>query len=270
MDTTDNSISTQEESTILCVKCNTDKPSTDFFPKRIYKDGIRGVCILCHKAYFSQYRADVRNNIREKRVVSEKRCQRCMIVFDVTNFHVCRESLDGFSGICKSCASKKVVARRAAYNSESREKQIVNEKHCSKCDTTFGVEMFWRDNGSFDGLDCWCKICRVTQKRNARHAGSQHSIVKKKRRRARKLCSPVVDFTAEQWEIVKLAFAYRCYYCGKKPKKLTQDHIIPLYENGNHSMENIVPACHSCNARKGNRKASIPVQMMLKLSVDKS
>ena len=69
------------------------------------------------------------------------------------------------------------------------------------------------------------------------------------KRRARKLgCEN--NLTAGQWNIIKAAYGYRCAYCGKKPKLLTKDHIIPLSKGGGHTANNIVPACRSCNSRK--------------------
>jgi 5-methylcytosine-specific restriction endonuclease McrA len=41
-----------------------------------------------------------------------------------------------------------------------------------------------------------------------------------------------------------------CAYCGEV-KPLTQDHVQPLARGGGHTIENVVPACVSCNAKKG-------------------
>jgi 5-methylcytosine-specific restriction endonuclease McrA len=45
-----------------------------------------------------------------------------------------------------------------------------------------------------------------------------------------------------------------CQYCADsfKPKELTFDHVIPRSKGGETSWENIVAACRSCNARKGD------------------
>lgn len=56
--------------------------------------------------------------------------------------------------------------------------------------------------------------------------------------------------TAAQWETIKRAFCFRCAYCGRKPKVLTQDHVIPLGRGGLHTAENVVPACGRCNSKK--------------------
>jgi len=46
---------------------------------------------------------------------------------------------------------------------------------------------------------------------------------------------------------------YTCQYCGKHPPRLTVDHIIPRHLGGEHSWQNLVTACPSCNLRKGGR-----------------
>ena len=69
-------------------------------------------------------------------------------------------------------------------------------------------------------------------------------------RRAKQTNSGGDGITLEQWEQLKADYCYLCAYCGKK-KKLTLDHIIPIYKGGKHEIENSVPACNSCNTSKG-------------------
>ena len=85
-------------------------------------------------------------------------------------------------------------------------------------------------------------------------------------RRARKANAPINDFTAAQWREMQAAYDHRCVYCGKRAKgHLTQDHILALSQGGSHTLSNIVPACRSCNSRKGTRPPPIPVQPLLLL-----
>ncbi|MFC1940793.1 HNH endonuclease [Chloroflexota bacterium] len=46
---------------------------------------------------------------------------------------------------------------------------------------------------------------------------------------------------------------YTCQYCGKETRQLTLDHVIPRYRGGEHTWENVVSACVSCNRRKAGR-----------------
>jgi 5-methylcytosine-specific restriction endonuclease McrA len=51
---------------------------------------------------------------------------------------------------------------------------------------------------------------------------------------------------------------YRCQYCGRaavelRPREaLTRDHLVPLSRGGTNHWSNVVTACSTCNARKGN------------------
>lgn len=46
---------------------------------------------------------------------------------------------------------------------------------------------------------------------------------------------------------------YTCQYCGTRTSDLTIDHIIPRSRGGDHSWENLVSACRTCNHRKGGK-----------------
>ena len=46
---------------------------------------------------------------------------------------------------------------------------------------------------------------------------------------------------------------YTCQYCGKKPRDLTLDHVIPRRQHGAHTWENVVAACNGCNLHKAGR-----------------
>jgi 5-methylcytosine-specific restriction endonuclease McrA len=56
--------------------------------------------------------------------------------------------------------------------------------------------------------------------------------------------------TAAQWEDIQKKQGHRCWYCNRKPAKLTQDHVVPLASGGGHVAANIVAACAPCNSSK--------------------
>lgn len=54
---------------------------------------------------------------------------------------------------------------------------------------------------------------------------------------------------------IKAAWNHRCAYCNGVPiddASLTADHVIPKSKGGEDLTRNIVPACASCNGRKGS------------------
>jgi 5-methylcytosine-specific restriction endonuclease McrA len=65
------------------------------------------------------------------------------------------------------------------------------------------------------------------------------------------------NFSFEEWLQILDRFEHCCAYCHRSDVKLTMDHVVPVSCGGEHIAENIVPACKSCNSKKGNRPVSI-------------
>jgi 5-methylcytosine-specific restriction endonuclease McrA len=83
---------------------------------------------------------------------------------------------------------------------------------------------------------------------NAAHPDERRVYIN--RARAKRKTAPTRPFTPADWAAHCALFAYRCVYCFRLARPLTQDHLEPLVRGGTHSLDNIVPACRSCNARK--------------------
>jgi uncharacterized protein YdaU (DUF1376 family) len=56
--------------------------------------------------------------------------------------------------------------------------------------------------------------------------------------------------TAMEWEAMKAYHGMRCVRCGCDGE-IVKDHILPIYQGGSDSIENIQPLCRKCNASKG-------------------
>jgi len=56
-------------------------------------------------------------------------------------------------------------------------------------------------------------------------------------------------FTSREWTELVRGHGGRCAYCGEIAK-LEPDHRVALSRGGSNRIENILPACHRCNARK--------------------
>lgn len=79
-------------------------------------------------------------------------------------------------------------------------------------------------------------------------------VLQHQRRAAREKSLPYT-LTRQEWEQIKERFGNHCAYCGEHFDHLTQDHVIPLSRGGAYTAENIVPACRSCNSKKGDMTA---------------
>jgi 5-methylcytosine-specific restriction endonuclease McrA len=71
------------------------------------------------------------------------------------------------------------------------------------------------------------------------------------RKRKRRMDRVDHDLSPEQWDALKDAWA-GCAYCGATDTPLQRDCVLALSRGGRYTLDNIAPACRSCNASKGN------------------
>ncbi|WP_380048548.1 HNH endonuclease [Kribbella deserti] len=71
------------------------------------------------------------------------------------------------------------------------------------------------------------------------------------RRRKRRLDGVEHDLTEPQWVAMQQAWD-GCAYCGNPDEALQRDCVLPISRGGRYTLENVVPACRSCNTSKCN------------------
>jgi 5-methylcytosine-specific restriction endonuclease McrA len=63
--------------------------------------------------------------------------------------------------------------------------------------------------------------------------------------------------SGEQWRVLSAEViardGARCQYCGTSKGRMACDHVTPLLQGGSSSRDNLVCACHTCNAGKSGR-----------------
>jgi 5-methylcytosine-specific restriction endonuclease McrA len=57
------------------------------------------------------------------------------------------------------------------------------------------------------------------------------------------------SFTGPEWRDLQERWGHVCAYCGEAGP-LEADHRVPLARGGTNYIDNILPACRSCNGRK--------------------
>ncbi|AKC03077.1 endonuclease VII [Gordonia phage Gsput1] len=144
---------------------------------------------------------------------------------------------------------------------------------CTRCGQTKPRDEFHRSSASADGLLARCKACRaeVHQQRapkvreyrrrhrsehgeRLRTESAQYFRVNKHkqweseyRRRCRLYGLPIVIVSFTRGEVVS-KYGNACVECGSPEWEL--DHDVPVAAGGPHTIENVRPRCHPCNARK--------------------
>ena len=200
-----------------------------------------------------------------------KTCYRCKQSLDISYFHSDVSRVDGLNPKCKLCTletSKDYYMRHAAQvvkrsiewarknkakkNASTRRWRAANPEAARQA-----VARWVQENPEKD------KASRRNWLRNhPEWVAARQAIARARRKGAQQTEHPL---TATEWLYIKAAYNHRCVYCDRKLQRLTQDHIIPVSKGGRHTIENVVPACASCNSRKGVKEPLVPVQPMLAL-----
>jgi 5-methylcytosine-specific restriction endonuclease McrA len=71
------------------------------------------------------------------------------------------------------------------------------------------------------------------------------------RKRKRRMNRVEHDLSEEHWTALKVAWG-GCAYCGATNRPLQRDCVLALSRGGRYTLDNIAPACGSCNASKCN------------------
>ncbi|WP_350352388.1 HNH endonuclease signature motif containing protein [Microbacterium sp. A8/3-1] len=75
------------------------------------------------------------------------------------------------------------------------------------------------------------------------------------KRRQRRLDKVTNDLTPSQWADIVAAWG-GCAYCGVQDDRLQRDCVMPISRGGRYTVDNVVPACASCNASKSNSEVT--------------
>lgn len=75
------------------------------------------------------------------------------------------------------------------------------------------------------------------------------------RRRKRRMISVEHDLSSGQWTALKKAWG-GCAYCGAVDQPLHRDCVLAISRGGRYTLDNIVPACSSCNTSKCNQEVT--------------
>jgi len=75
------------------------------------------------------------------------------------------------------------------------------------------------------------------------------------RKRKRRMDRVEHDLSDEQWVALQETWG-GCAYCGVTDTPLQRDCVLPISRGGRYTIDNVVPACRSCNASKCNAEVT--------------
>jgi 5-methylcytosine-specific restriction endonuclease McrA len=85
----------------------------------------------------------------------------------------------------------------------------------------------------------------VSRSRSARYA----------RKRKKRMGKVEHDLTDAQWTALQAAWK-GCAYCGVVGAALQRDCVLAISRGGRYTLDNVVPACRSCNTSKCNEEVT--------------
>ncbi|MFD3953351.1 HNH endonuclease [Streptomyces albidoflavus] len=195
-----------------------------------------------------KYRMRFNKAMREKGVPA-KACGSCFVVKGHGAFHTHSGKRDGRVSRCRACTSD--AARRWYEENRERVAEIGRRYREEYRERRAEVNHRWYATNRE-------RAAETRRRWNAENPDLRAEY--DRRRRAAKAAATVTPFTPADlradWEEHDL---YGCYYCGGPAEPLHVDHFYPLHPAdedaapGPHAVDNLVPACETCNTSKGNR-----------------
>lgn len=164
------------------------------------------------------------------------------------------------------CATEKFRRTRAAY--EASEEGSANRARWSQSEKYRRAVQRRRESGlarescrKFDTSPHGRKkraeyarsaAARASWRRYMNSPKGRATTARNNNRRRMLLLALPATLSATEWLRICEAWGFRCAYCGNGNVKLSRDHVWPLAAGGSDEVENVVPACRSCNSRKSD------------------
>ena len=82
-------------------------------------------------------------------------------------------------------------------------------------------------------------------------AGNGTRRARAAKKRKRRMDRADNDLSHDQWAALKAAWR-GCAYCGESTSPMQRDCVLALSRGGRYTLDNVVPACGSCNSSKCN------------------
>lgn len=223
------------------------------------------MCKTCRKAYALKLRErNRRAHVQGHLPFGQARCARCSELKSIAEFAAETGSTSGHFAWCKACVRAHDANRKKAA------KIVPLRATCCRCRVDKPSAEFTRSSYRPNGLCSACRACTRADNRRKYHEGDKEARARQIRARqdpeagrvyarrsnARRRASRSVPYTNEQWRDRLEEYGHRCAYCGRHESecgKLAIEHMLPLSRGGVDEIENVVPACKSCNSRKHAR-----------------
>lgn len=147
----------------------------------------------------------------------------------------------GFDLSCKSCQYE----RKKVWGRTPRGKELTKatdkRKYERSRERRIAYTVAWQRQNRDKHRKSTKRYYEENKVKWSAYSGNRRSMTKTK------------SFTKEEFDTLVETFNGCCAYCLETHAQLVPDHFIPLSKGGSNEIENIVPACASCNGSKHNK-----------------
>lgn len=182
-----------------------------------------------------------------------KKCNKCKTYLDEALFNKSIKYSDGLYIYCKICIKKYRNEKKEHINLLRKIKYAQNaDKICLK-----NREKYKENSNKIKEYNrkWYASHKEYFSKKNKKYSiENKEYIYLKNRKRNKKIVGN--NIPQDQINILLSQHEDKCFYCKIEVKagyNLHLDHKIPLSKDGNHTIENLVPSCKTCNLQKGTQ-----------------
>ncbi len=186
-----------------------------------------------------------------------KTCSYCHKEKTTNEFNRWCRSNDGLQPWCRACQKTErelhkshYAKRHAQYYQEHKSELNKAGREWAKAnpEKRKAIQLKSRINN----LERYREIARAQYRKH--YENNREKLYARNRDRRAKKKAAEGKISVDEWQARLVEFAFCCAYCLKQlGKDITMDHMIPLVKSGTHTIDNVVPACRSCNSQKQRR-----------------
>ena len=222
-----------------CITCGETKAVTEFINNK-------NTCKNCRDLYAKQYY--IKNKEIQKHIIEDyRKNNREMLMLKQREYR--KNNKEVTAANSKKCRIK----HKEAIAIRKKEYAIKNKEHIAEKQKQYAYDNKVLIAKKSKEYEIKNKVIIAIKRHKYSQEHSEESRIYHQKRRSlkRKLTS---NLTLKQWGDIKNYFDNECCYCGKE-LPLEQEHFIPLSKLGEYTINNIIPACRSCNCSKNNNEA---------------
>lgn len=183
----------------------------------------------------------------------QKVCCTCKTLKDLHFFSKNKSFKDGYAVRCKQCIREYNVANKE-HISQLRKKNYLNnidncKKYSKKSHFLHREERLQKQKIYYQNNKEYFKY------KNKKYKEDNKDYILLKNNKRKNLIK-LQNINQSEIDNLLINNNNQCFYCKifvKRGINLHLDHKVPLSRGGNHHINNIVPACASCNLRKGTK-----------------